>query len=117
MKHVDLVEEAVLHETIAALLLEEWKNDMDREIDAINQILPTTRAGDADDFDDVGGKALEIRRWISSLLGKIARYKAQHRLLLNVAAIHSSILYQTISCSRMSYLSSSCGHSRLKERM
>ena len=86
LKHVDLVEEAVLHDTIAALLLEEWKNDMDREIDAINQILPTTRAGDADNFDDVGGKALEIRRWISSLLGKIVRYKAQHRHLLNEAA-------------------------------
>eukprot|EP00984_Skeletonema_dohrnii_P000851 scaffold251_cov78-Skeletonema_dohrnii-CCMP3373.AAC.4 len=85
LKHVDLVEVAVLHDTIAALLLEEWKNDMNREIDALNQILPTTRAGDADDFD-VGGKALEIRRWIRSLLGKIARYKAQHRHLLNEAA-------------------------------
>ena len=84
LKHVDLVEEAALHDTIAALLLEEWKNDMDREIDAINQILPITRADDY--FDDVGGKALEIRKWISSLLGKIARYKAQHRHLLNEAA-------------------------------
>eukprot|EP00985_Skeletonema_marinoi_P025451 scaffold18750_cov125-Skeletonema_marinoi.AAC.1 len=37
LKHIDLVEKAVLRDTIAALLLEEWKNDMDREIEAINQ--------------------------------------------------------------------------------
>ena len=36
LKHVDLVEGALLSETIAALLLEEWRNDMYREIDAIN---------------------------------------------------------------------------------
>ncbi|KAK1733236.1 hypothetical protein QTG54_016093 [Skeletonema marinoi] len=41
MKHVDLVEEE-LHETIAALLLEEWKKDMRRKIDALNQILDSS---------------------------------------------------------------------------
>ena len=54
------------------------------KIGAINQILLTTAAGD--DFNDAGGKAQAIRRWISSVLGKIIHYKAQHRRLLNKAA-------------------------------
>uniref|UniRef100_A0A7S2E6T2 Leucine-rich repeat domain-containing protein n=1 Tax=Ditylum brightwellii TaxID=49249 RepID=A0A7S2E6T2_9STRA len=44
LKHVDQVE-GELHETIAALQLEEWRNDMNEEIDSINQILPTVSAG------------------------------------------------------------------------
>ena len=44
LKQVDLVE-GVVHETVAALQLEEWRNDMNEEIDSINQILPTTPAG------------------------------------------------------------------------
>eukprot|EP00573_Skeletonema_grethae_P006891 CAMPEP_0201710248 /NCGR_PEP_ID=MMETSP0578-20130828/58528_1 /ASSEMBLY_ACC=CAM_ASM_000663 /TAXON_ID=267565 /ORGANISM="Skeletonema grethea, Strain CCMP 1804" /LENGTH=386 /DNA_ID=CAMNT_0048199273 /DNA_START=126 /DNA_END=1283 /DNA_ORIENTATION=+ len=36
---VDLVE-GELHETIASLQLEEWRNDMNEEIDSINQTLP-----------------------------------------------------------------------------
>jgi len=81
-KHVDLVGGEV-HDTIAALLLEGWKNDMDREINSINQILPTTPAGN--DFE-VGEKALAIRMWIRSVLRKIIHYKAQHQSLLNEAA-------------------------------
>ncbi|KAK1732292.1 hypothetical protein QTG54_017027, partial [Skeletonema marinoi] len=38
LKHVDLVK-GELHETIAALLLEDWKIDMNEEINSINQIL------------------------------------------------------------------------------
>eukprot|EP00984_Skeletonema_dohrnii_P004408 scaffold1573_cov92-Skeletonema_dohrnii-CCMP3373.AAC.3 len=83
LKHVDLVERAVLRRTIDALLLEEWRNDMDVEIGVINQSLPTAPAGD--DFDE-GGKARAIRMWISSVLHKIVQYKAQHRRLLNEAA-------------------------------
>eukprot|EP00985_Skeletonema_marinoi_P002561 scaffold1057_cov203-Skeletonema_marinoi.AAC.9 len=45
LKHADLVEGEV-HETIAALLLEEWRNDMNEEINSINHILPDTPAGD-----------------------------------------------------------------------
>ena len=41
LERVDLVEGAI-HETIVALLLEEWRNDMYEEINSINQILPTT---------------------------------------------------------------------------
>eukprot|EP00984_Skeletonema_dohrnii_P032645 scaffold27103_cov79-Skeletonema_dohrnii-CCMP3373.AAC.2 len=81
LKHVDLV--GGVRETIDALLLDKWRNDMDVKIDSINQILPTTPAGN--DFD-VGGKAREIRRWIRSVLRKIIHYKAQHQRLLNEAA-------------------------------
>eukprot|EP00984_Skeletonema_dohrnii_P011004 scaffold4355_cov81-Skeletonema_dohrnii-CCMP3373.AAC.4 len=84
LKHVDLVEGAVLRDTIAALLLEGWTNDMNREILSIDQILSNTPAGN--DFDDVGGKALAIRIWISSVLRKIIHYKAEHQSFLNEAA-------------------------------
>jgi len=83
LKHVHLVEEAALHETIAALQLEEWKNDMKDEIIAINQRLPTARAGN---WRDAGEKAQAVQLWISSVLGKIVQYKAEHRRYLNEAA-------------------------------
>ena len=89
LMYVDLVE-GKLHETIAALQLEEWKKDMNEEIDSINQILPNTPAGDGWDDDareyDIGEKAQAIRRWIRSVLGKIVHYKAQHRSVLSEAA-------------------------------
>ena len=84
MNHIDLVEGALLHETVAALLMEEWKNDMKDEIDAINQILLNTPAGT--NFYEIGGKAQAIRAWIRPVLHKIIRYKAEHRRYLNVAA-------------------------------
>ncbi|KAK1737763.1 hypothetical protein QTG54_011535 [Skeletonema marinoi] len=80
LEHVDLVG-AELHETIAALQLEEWRNDMYEEIDTINQILPTVV--DAGEFYDHGDKARVIRTWIRSVLNKIIHYKAQHRRLVN----------------------------------
>ncbi|KAK1733237.1 leucine-rich repeat domain-containing protein [Skeletonema marinoi] len=83
LKHVDLVE-GELHETIAALLLEEWRNDMNEEIASINQILPNTSAGNS--RDDAGGKAEAIRTWIRSVLRNIIEYKAQHQSYLNEAA-------------------------------
>eukprot|EP00985_Skeletonema_marinoi_P028833 scaffold26093_cov76-Skeletonema_marinoi.AAC.1 len=82
--HVDLVEGAVLREIIDALLLDEWKIDMNRDLLSIDQILPNTLAGDDD--EDVGGKALTIRMWISSVLHKLIHYKARHRRILNKAA-------------------------------
>ncbi|KAK1737799.1 leucine-rich repeat domain-containing protein [Skeletonema marinoi] len=85
LKHVDLAG-GELHETIAALQLEEWRNDMNEEINSINQILPNTPAGGWDDGDDEGEKALAIRTWIRSVLDRIIRYKAQHQHLLDEAA-------------------------------
>eukprot|EP00985_Skeletonema_marinoi_P013623 scaffold6789_cov206-Skeletonema_marinoi.AAC.7 len=82
LKHVDLVEGPV-HETIAALQVEEWRNDMNEEIDSINRILPTVDAGFSEEDDDVGGKVEAIRTWIRSVLGKIIHYKAEHQRLLD----------------------------------
>eukprot|EP00985_Skeletonema_marinoi_P020526 scaffold12239_cov66-Skeletonema_marinoi.AAC.1 len=84
LKQLDLVEGEQLRDTIAALLLEEWKNDMNDKIDSINQSLPTASAGD--EYEDVGEKALAIRRWIRTVLRKIVQYKAQHHSYLNEAA-------------------------------
>ena len=70
-------------ETIHAFLFEEWKNDMNEEIDAINQILPNTYA---DYWDEVGAKTQAIRTWITSVLRKYVYYKAEHRRILDVAA-------------------------------
>jgi len=80
LKHVDLVE-GQIHETIAALQLEEWRNDMNEEIDSINQILPTVDAGRW--VYDVGDKARAVRTWIRSVLGKIIHYQAEHQRLLD----------------------------------
>ena len=83
MKHVNLVEG--VHEIIAALLLEEWRKDMNEEIASINQILPITPAGNYS-HQDVGRKGQEVRLWIRSVLHKIDHYKAEHRRYLNEAA-------------------------------
>ena len=86
LDHVDLVE-GELHETVAALQLEEWRNDMNAEIHSINQILPNASPGSYigyanwDDWDE-GGKAVAIRRWIRSVLRKIVRYQQEHLLVL-----------------------------------
>ena len=87
LKQVDLVEGDDLHETIAALNLEEWRNEMKREIDSINQILPGARAGYFDSYvDDDGEKARKIRRWIKSVLDKMIRYQEEHVHVLKEAA-------------------------------
>ena len=83
MECVDLVEGAILDDTIDALLIEEWKNDMNEEIDAINRIVASAPAGNIV-YD--GGKAREIRTWIRSVLRKVIYHKAEHRRYLNVAA-------------------------------
>eukprot|EP00577_Skeletonema_sp_RCC1716_P020745 CAMPEP_0113427974 /NCGR_PEP_ID=MMETSP0013_2-20120614/31613_1 /TAXON_ID=2843 ORGANISM="Skeletonema costatum, Strain 1716" /NCGR_SAMPLE_ID=MMETSP0013_2 /ASSEMBLY_ACC=CAM_ASM_000158 /LENGTH=299 /DNA_ID=CAMNT_0000316487 /DNA_START=82 /DNA_END=981 /DNA_ORIENTATION=+ /assembly_acc=CAM_ASM_000158 len=85
LKHVDLVQGEPLL-TIAALQLEEWRNDMNEEIDSINQILPTVGAGggynDVREFDE-GEKAQAIRTWIGSVIGKIIHYQAEQQRLLD----------------------------------
>ena len=78
-----------VHETVAGLLLEEWRNDMNEEIDAINQILPNTPAGGWDRINeelDPGEKAQAIRTWIRKVLRKYIYYKAEHRRYVNEAA-------------------------------
>ena len=82
LNHIDLV--GGVHETIAALLLEEWKNDMKEKIYEINRILPNTRAGNT--VDDLGGKVEAIQAWIRPVLHKIIHYKAEHQRILGEAA-------------------------------
>ena len=89
LKHVDLVE-GELQDTIAALQLDDWRNDMLEEIDSINRILPNALAGVNWNDDtwswDYGEKAAAISRWVKSVLGKIIHYKAQHQRILDEAA-------------------------------
>ena len=86
LRYVDLVEREL--ETIAAIQLEHWRNDMIEEIESINQILPSARAGyfNVENIEnDYGEKAQVIRRWIRSVLGKIIPYEVEHQRILNVA--------------------------------
>eukprot|EP00984_Skeletonema_dohrnii_P007985 scaffold2944_cov155-Skeletonema_dohrnii-CCMP3373.AAC.2 len=99
LDQVDLVE-GELHETIAALQLEEWRNDMNEEIDSINRILPDARAGtgtfdffDIIDDDEVGEKAWVIRRWIRSVLRKIIHYQQVHQRSLDEEVATTSSLF------------------------
>ena len=87
LERVDLVEGSI-HETIVALLLEEWRNDMYEEINSINQILPTARAGETNEngFYEDGDKARVIQTWIRSVLCKVIHYKAEHHRLVDEAA-------------------------------
>ena len=84
LRQVDLIG-GELHETVTAFHLEEWRNDMNREIDSINHLLPNAAAGGFGygfDATDPGEKAQTIRRWIRSVLRKIIDYQEEHRRLL-----------------------------------
>jgi hypothetical protein len=85
LKHVDLVGGVL--ETIAALHLEDWRNDMNAAIDDINQILPKTYAGRWEFAGryDKGEKGRAVQRWMRSVLHKLVDYKQQHRHILMAA--------------------------------
>ena len=88
LKHVDLIE-GELHETIAALHLDGWRDDMNEEIDSIKHILPDTRVGyftDIINHGHAGEMVQEIRWWIRRVLGKIIHYQAKHQHILDEAA-------------------------------
>ena len=85
LRSVDLI--GGVHETIAALLMEEWKNDMNEEIEKISQILlRNTPAGNGNPDYALGGKTQAIRAWITTMLRKFNHYKAEHRRCVNMAA-------------------------------
>lgn len=95
LDHVDLLD-GELHETIAALLREEWKNDMNEKIGSINQILPDTFSGEEEglfreDGIDPGEKAEVIGEWIRSVLRKIMHFQAKHRRVLDEAALQLAL--------------------------
>ena len=73
LETVDLV--VGVHQTIASLHLESWRNEMNDEINRINQTLPTTTRG----------KTHEIRQWMGTVIQRLDHYKAEHRTLLKEA--------------------------------
>jgi len=84
LKQLDLVKGEELRETIAALHFEEWRNEMNREIDSINRNLPTADAGGG--YGNQGEKAQVIRGWLRSVRDKMIHYIAEHQRVLDVAA-------------------------------
>ena len=102
LNYVELIE-GELHETVAALHLEEWRNDMNEEVDSINRILPNANAGYLD-YDGAGlrevsygsEKARAVRRWIRSVLRKIIHYQEVHQRILEAAATLKLLLPQDI---------------------
>jgi len=73
---VDLVGVQRIHNTIASLLLERWRDEMNQEIDRINQVLPNNHHRET--FE-------EIQQWIRSVINSIEHYKAEHYALLKEA--------------------------------
>eukprot|EP00984_Skeletonema_dohrnii_P034470 scaffold33569_cov84-Skeletonema_dohrnii-CCMP3373.AAC.4 len=71
---VDLV--GGIHDTIASLHLEEWRNEMKDEINRINHSLPNT--------DEVGKTAV-VQQWMESVTYRIDHYKSEHIRLLKEA--------------------------------
>jgi len=82
-----------VNETIAALLLEKWKNHINEEIDAISHSLATTPAGK--DYD-LGVKTQALRSGIRSVLSKYIHYRAEHRRYLYEAAAILQPLFENI---------------------
>ena len=80
LKHVDLVEGEV-PETINALQLEEWRNDMNAAVNSINHFLPDVYPG-IHHFMDDGDKTRAIRMWIRAVLRKIIGYQRWHQQVL-----------------------------------
>ena len=65
-----------IHNAIASLHLESWRNEMKDEINRINQALPGIL---------YGGKTPEIREWVRSVIRRLDHYKNEHRSLLKEA--------------------------------
>ena len=64
-----------IHNTIASLHLEGWRNEMNNEINSINQILPTITLR----------KTGAIQQWLRTVISRLDHYKAEHILLLKEA--------------------------------
>ena len=69
---IDLV--GGIHETVASLHLESWRNEMKGEINRINQVLPYTVS-----------KTLSIRLWMRTVIIQLNHYTAKHHKMLKEA--------------------------------
>jgi len=108
LKHANLVE-GELHETIDALQLDDWRNDIYEEIESINQILPNAFGGIYNILGRVyaaGEKAQVIREWVRSVLRKIIHYQAEHQRLLNEAGstLHHALPHVIVMNDVLSFL-------------
>jgi len=71
LSHVDLV--GGIHKTIASLLFESWRNEMNDEIDRINRDLPITGRY---------VKSVRIQQWMERVIRRIDHYKNEQYTLL-----------------------------------
>ena len=71
---VDLV--GGVHNTVASLHLDSWRNEMKDEINRINQVLPNT---------DARRKTEPIKQWMGLVTRRLNRYKAEHKAMLKEA--------------------------------
>eukprot|EP00986_Skeletonema_menzelii_P014563 scaffold9775_cov169-Skeletonema_menzelii.AAC.1 len=58
-----------IHNTVASLHLESWRNEMMDEINRINQVLPTI----------TGDKTPAIQQWMGSAFHRLDHYKTEHQ--------------------------------------
>eukprot|EP00986_Skeletonema_menzelii_P001729 scaffold470_cov77-Skeletonema_menzelii.AAC.1 len=72
---VDLV--GGIHNTVASLNMESWRNEMNDEINRINQTLPT--------ITSAFGKTPKIQQWMRSVIHRLDHYKAEHQRVLKEA--------------------------------
>ena len=64
-----------IHNTVASLNMEIWRNEMTDEINRINQVLPTI----------TGEETRAIQRWMRSVIDRLDRYKTEHKRVLKEA--------------------------------
>ena len=64
-----------IHKTISSLHMEQWRNEMQDEIDRINQTLPNIRFG----------KSEAIQQWITSVLSRLDHCRSEHQIILKEA--------------------------------
>lgn len=76
LKAVDVCITGEIDRTIASLLLQNWRDETNKEIGRINLELPKTAHSD---------KTSTISQWIRSVLDRIDHYKAEHNKLLEEA--------------------------------
>ena len=74
LRAVDLV--GGIHNTVASLHLESWRNEMKEEINRINQVLPNTSAAE---------KTAVTQQWIRAVTRRLNHYSAEHRSLVKEA--------------------------------
>ena len=86
---IDLV--GKIHQTVASLNLESWRNAMNNEINNINQVLPTLRGKSGEAYgtksivEERSAKTRFIQWWMGSVIRQLDRYKTEHCKLLKEA--------------------------------